>query len=185
MSNIKTTASSWDTYFMSLAYMVSMKSKDTSTRVGAVIVGQDNEIRATGYNGFPRYIKDTQSRYNDKEYKYITSNHAEENAIIQCAKIGVSSKGCAIYTPWMPCARCAKMIIQAGITKVIFDTNFPGNNIELQGNWQYSMSISKEMLDESQIEVLSFNGKITNIKGLYKEKEFDVYDNIIVDSLIK
>ena len=82
---------SWDQYFMTLAYLISMKSKDPSTRVGAVIVGVDKEIISTGYNGLPRNIDDKLNRYTDKNYKYLSSNHAEENAILHCARNGISS----------------------------------------------------------------------------------------------
>lgn len=157
---------------MSMAYMVSMKSKDPSTRVGAVVIGIDNEIRATGYNGLPRKVSDKSDRYSNKEYKYMASNHAEENAIIQCARVGVSTKGCAMYTLWVPCARCSKMIIQAGFSKVVFDQNFPGNDVKNQSNWEESIKISYEMLRESDIEIYSFSGDIIKIEGLYKSEPF-------------
>ncbi len=137
---------SWDEYFMTLAYLVSMKSKDPSTRVGAVIVGKDNEIISTGYNGLPRNVEDKIDRYVNKDYKYLSSNHAEENAILHCARNGVSSKNCSIYTPWIPCSRCAKSIIQAGISEVIYDENFPGNDVNNQNEvWKQSIEVSNEI----------------------------------------
>ena len=166
---------SWDEYFMTLAYLVSMKSKDPSTRVGAVIVGEDKEVRGTGYNGLPRGIADKLDRYEDKGYKYLSSNHAEENAILHCARIGIATKNCSIYSPWIPCARCAKIIIQAGIKEVIYDTNFPGNIENNQyENWQESIEISKELLLEANIKTRGYIGKLINIKGLYQGKEFDI-----------
>ncbi|RST72630.1 deoxycytidylate deaminase [Candidatus Aquarickettsia rohweri] len=166
---------SWDEYFMTLAYLVSMKSKDPSTRVGAVIVGKDNEIISTGYNGLPRNVEDKIDRYVNKDYKYLSSNHAEENAILNCARNGVSSKNCSIYTPWIPCSRCAKSIIQAGISEVIYDENFPGNDVNNQNEvWKQSIEVSNEILLEAKVKIRKFNGKLIKIKGLYQEEEFDL-----------
>ena len=166
---------SWDEYFMTLTYLVSMKSKDPSTRVGAVIVGKDNEIISTGYNGLPRNVKDKIDRYVNKDYKYLSSNHAEENAILHCARNGVSSKNCSIYTPWIPCSRCAKSIIQAGISEVIYDENFPGNDINNQNEvWKQSIEVSNEILLEAKVKIRKFNGKLIKIKGLYQEKQFEL-----------
>jgi dCMP deaminase len=166
---------SWDEYFMTLAYLVSMKSKDPSTRVGAVIVGKDNEIISTGYNGLPRNVKDKIDRYVNKDYKYLSSNHAEENAILHCARNGVSSKNCFIYTPWIPCSRCAKSIIQAGISEVIYDENFPGNDINNQNEvWKQSIEVSNEILLEAKVKIRKFNGKLIKIKGLYQKKQFEL-----------
>ena len=166
---------SWDEYFMTLAYLVSMKSKDPSTRVGAVIVGKDNEIISTGYNGLPRNVEDKLDRYVNKDYKYLSSNHAEENAMLHCAKNGVSSKDCSIYTPWIPCSRCAKSIIQAGIKEVIYDENFPGNDVNKQNEiWKQSIEVSNEILLEAKVKIRKFSGKLVNIKGLYQEKEFEL-----------
>lgn len=158
----------WDQYFMTLAYIISRKSKDPSTNVGSIIVGPDKEIRSTGYNGLPRKIQDKKERYINKEYKYFSANHAEENAILHCARIGVSAKGCTLYTTWIPCARCAKAIIQAGIIEVIYDNNFPGNKIENQNNWIESMKISKELLLEADIVLRGFSGKLLKVRGLYQ-----------------
>lgn len=166
---------SWDEYFMTLAYLISMKSKDPSTRVGAVIVGKDNEIISTGYNGLPRNVADKLDRYVNKDYKYLSSNHAEENAILHCARNGVSSKDCSIYTPWIPCSRCAKSIIQAGIKEVIYDENFPGNDVNKQNEvWKQSIEVSNEILLEANVKIRKFYGKLIKIKGLYQEKEFEL-----------
>lgn len=162
----------WDQYFMTMAYLVSMKSKDPSTRVGAVIIGPDKEIRSTGYNGLPRGVADRAYRYEDKAYKYEACNHAEENAILHCAMNGVSAKGCVLYTQWHPCGRCTKSIIQSGIIEVVYDDNFPGNDEKHQNNWKDSIDISKEMLDEVGIIVRPFKGKLIEIEGLYKETSF-------------
>jgi dCMP deaminase len=164
----------WDEYFMTMAYLVSMKSKDPSTRVGAVIVNVDNQIMSTGYNGFPRGIEDLEERYTNKEYKYLAINHAEENAILQCARNGISSLDCRLYVPWISCSRCAKSIIQSGINEVIYDANFPGNKQENQSDeWRQSVVISQEILMEAKVNVRIFNGNIIDIKGLYSGNIFD------------
>lgn len=162
----------WDQYFMTLAYLISMKSKDPSTRVGAVIVGPDKEIRATGYNGLPRGVIDRNYRYEDREYKLLAINHAEENAILHCALNGVSAKGCILYSQWMPCSRCTKSIIQSGIKEIVFDENFPGNHLHLAEDWQKSLEISKEMLSEAGVTLRAFNGALINIEGLFKGETF-------------
>jgi dCMP deaminase len=166
---------SWDEYYMTMAYLISMKSKDPSTRVGAVIVGPDYEVRASGYNGLPRGIADRPERYEDKEYKYMACNHAEENAILHCARIGVSTRGCSMYVPWLPCARCAKAIIQSGIKEIIYDPKFPGNHEHHQENWMRSMEISHEILVEADVAVREFHGDLINIDGLYRGKQFNPF----------
>lgn len=158
---------------MTMAYLVSMKSKDTGTRVGAVIVGPDKEIRSTGYNGLPRGIEDTEERYTNKEFKYLAGNHAEENAILNCVLIGVSARSCSIYTPWIPCARCAKAIIQSGISEVVYDVNFPGNDPEFQVPWKLEMEISREILQEANVRIKEFDGPLVKIEVLCKETKFD------------
>ncbi len=163
---------SWDQYFMTMSYLVSMKSKDPSTRVGAVIVGPDKEIRATGYNGLPRGVEDRVTRYDNRSYKYLAANHAEENAILHCARIGIAIKGCSIYVPWLPCSYCAKSIIQVGIIEVIYHSQFPGNTLENQHNWEEMIQISLEMMKEAKINIRAYNGNVLQISALYREKQF-------------
>jgi dCMP deaminase len=160
----------WDRYFITMAYLVSMKSKDPSTRVGAVIVGEGHEIRSTGFNGFPRGVRDLQERYENRDYKYYACNHAEENAILHCARIGVSAMGCTLYTQWLPCSYCAKAIIQSGISTVVYHKEFPGNSNSTR--WQNSMNISNEMMLEAGIAIRVFSGKILQIDGLYNNNIF-------------
>lgn len=107
----------WDHRFLELANHIAKWSKDPSTQVGCVIVGPDREIRATGYNGLPRGIADDH-RLEDRELKYPIICHAEENAIMNAARVGVPLKGCTLYVNFYPCSRCARSIIQAGIVRV-------------------------------------------------------------------
>ncbi len=166
----------WDNYFMTMAYLVSMKSKDPSTRVGAVIVGPDKEIRSTGYNGLPRGVTDKRERYENKDFKYLAGNHAEENAILNCVLMGVSARGCSLYTPWIPCAKCSKSIIQTGIREVIYDVNFPGNDPEYQDSWKDSMAIAHEILNEAGVLVRDFSGELIRIRGLCKGRSFPLQE---------
>ncbi len=114
-------SSTWDQRFMLLAHEIAHWSKESGRRVGAVIVGPDREIRSTGFNGFPRGVRDDIPERHSRETgaKYLWSSHAERNAIYNAARIGVSVKGCVMYVPWYPCVECAKAIIQSGISEVV------------------------------------------------------------------
>ena len=105
----------WDQRFLKLAEHISGWSKDPSTKVGCVVVGEDREIRSTGFNGFPRGIADDSDRLSDRDKKYPLICHAEENAIMHAARIGLSLKGCTAYVTWPPCTRCARSLIQAAV----------------------------------------------------------------------
>jgi dCMP deaminase len=109
----------WDEYFMDIARFVATRSKDRSRKVGCVIIGPGKEIRATGYNGFPRGVDDNIEERHQRPAKYRWTEHAERNAIYNAARSGVSMLGCVIYLPWYPCMDCARAIVQSGITTVI------------------------------------------------------------------
>ena len=114
---------SWDEYFMGIALLSSMRSKDPSTQVGACIVSDDNKIMSVGYNGFPRGCSDDEypwersgDKSNDTKYPFVC--HAELNAILNSG--GHNLSGSRIYVALFPCNECAKAIIQAGIKEVIY-----------------------------------------------------------------
>ncbi len=114
---------SWDEYFMGVALLSSMRSKDPNTQVGACIVNDDNRIVSVGYNGFPRGCSDEsfpweRSGENPNDTKYPFVCHAELNAILNSNGIGL--KNTRIYVALFPCNECAKSIIQAGIKEVIY-----------------------------------------------------------------
>lgn len=157
---------------MTMCYLIATKSKDPSTKVGALIVGGDNEIRSSGYNGLPRGLEDSFERY-QKPLKLKLINHAEENAILHCSRIGISSKNCTIYTPWIPCSLCAKSIIQAGIVRVVYHKEWPGNN-SATSDWNESIALSKLMFNEANIELVEYSGPLTKIEGLYNSEEFQL-----------
>ena len=109
----------WDARFMGLARFVGSWSKDRSTKVGCVIVGPSNELRAVGYNGFVRGMDDDDDDKHLRPAKYSWTEHAERNAIYHAAMTGVALNGCRIYLPWFPCMDCARAIVQSGIRELI------------------------------------------------------------------
>ena len=121
----------WDSRWMALAQLVATWSKDRGRKVGAVIVGPDNEVRSTGFNGIPRGVNDDVEERHDAVTgeKYLWVSHAERNAIYNAALLGVSTKHCTIYVPWYPCIECAKAIVQAGIAKMVcFEPDLADSN---------------------------------------------------------
>ncbi|CAA7614607.1 Uncharacterized deaminase in luxG 3'region [Candidatus Terasakiella magnetica] len=123
---------SWPEYFMGFARHAASKSKDPSTQVGAVAVGPDGEIRATGYNGLPRGVEDRPERM-ERPAKYLWTSHAEENLVAHAARVGVSLKGCTVYVTHYPCSRCARSLIQAGVSKIAVGdgtTSMPAEEFE-------------------------------------------------------
>lgn len=110
----------WDEYFMSVAVLASMRSKDPSTQVGACIVGDGNKILSVGYNGFPHGCSDDEYPWDregdDTKYPYVV--HAELNAILNSG--GRDLHGARLYVALFPCNECAKAIIQSGIKEVIY-----------------------------------------------------------------
>tara|TARA_Y100000758_G_C15956595_1_gene387962 strand:- start:381 stop:812 length:432 start_codon:yes stop_codon:yes gene_type:complete len=138
----------WDLRFLKLAEHISNWSKDPSTKVGCIIVGEDREIRSTGFNGFPRGIEDSEERLNDRTQKYPLICHAEENAIMHAARIGISLKGCIAYVTWPPCNRCTRSLIQAGIKEIVIP-----NEVKIPDRWNDEFDLSMTMLNEANIEV--------------------------------
>lgn len=117
---------SWDEYFMGVAILSGFRSKDPGTQVGACIVSEDNKILSMGYNGFPRGCTDDdfpwfRENSDDLETKYPYVVHSELNAILNYR--GGSLEGSKLYVSLFPCNECAKAIIQAGISTVIYDSD--------------------------------------------------------------
>lgn len=113
---------SWDNYFMGVAKLSGLRSKDPNTQVGACIVNKDNRIVGIGYNGFPKGCEDDEFPWGTSEdfleCKYAYVVHAELNAILNA---NCSLKDCIIYVSHFPCNECAKAIIQSGITEVVYE----------------------------------------------------------------
>lgn len=110
---------SWDEYYLSICKIVATRSKDPNTQIGCVIVGPAHEIRSTGYNSFPRGIRDDIPERVVRPAKYLWIEHAERNAICNAARAGTATEGCTIYVEIMPCMDCARAIVQAGIVEVV------------------------------------------------------------------
>jgi len=112
----------WDEYFMGIALLSAQRSKDPNTQVGACIVDANNKIVGIGYNGFPRGCNDDElpwareaKNLNDTKYPYVV--HAEVNAVLNSTK---KLDGAHLYAALFPCNECAKIIIQSGITEVVY-----------------------------------------------------------------
>ena len=141
---------SWDEYFMGVALLSGMRSKDPNTQVGACIVSEDNKILSMGYNGFPIGCSDDDFPWNREgdplENKYFYTTHSELNAILNYR--GGSLEGAKLYVTLFPCNECAKAIIQAGIKTICYDSD------------KYAMTpstiASKRMLDAAGIKYYKY-----------------------------
>jgi len=141
--------SKWDIRFLRLAREVATWSKDRSTQVGAVIIGEDRTPGPYGYNGFPRYIDDEREDRHARPSKYDWTEHAERNAIYNAARMGMALKGGTIYVTHIPCADCARGIIQVGIERVVADANcMEGGFAE---RWTDAAQVTREMLGEAGV----------------------------------
>lgn len=146
----------WDRHFIETALLQARMSKDPSTKVGAVIVGPDREIRATGFNGFPRGIADTVARLHDRETKLRLVVHAEMNAVLNAARIGTPLLGCTLYLAatddsglvWggSPCTRCCVELLQAGI-KAIVSSPFK----DIPSTWSDDVAFARTILNEAGV----------------------------------
>lgn len=146
----------WDQHFLNLAVMHAQMSKDPSTKVGAVIVGDDREILSTGFNGFPRGIEDSPARLNDRDMKLKLVVHAEMNAILNAARYGVRLKGRTLYLAatdstgliWggPPCYRCCVEVIQSGITEIV---SRPDKAVP--SKWHEDLKLARQILAEARI----------------------------------
>lgn len=141
----------WDEYFMQVAEVVSRRSTCLRRSIGAVIV-RDKRILTTGYNGAPSglahctdigCLREKLGVPSGERTEICRGLHAEQNAIIQAAKYGISVEGSTIYSTTEPCSLCAKMLINAGITRVVYDVPYPDN-------------LSRELFKESGLAVEHF-----------------------------
>ncbi|MBQ9273321.1 MAG: dCMP deaminase family protein [Succinivibrio sp.] len=141
----------WISRYFKIAEQVSLWSKDPSSKVGAIIVGDKGQIISQGYNGFPRGVKDNEERYAQRELKYKLVVHAEMNAILNALYNGSSVAGATLYVHFLPvCQECAKAIIQAGIARVYIDTN-------ISERWEESWQITKTMFTEARVECFYYD----------------------------
>ena len=139
-------AARWDHRFLELSDTIAKWSKDPSRGVGAVIVSPARQIVATGFNGLPRGIEDRPERL-ERPVKYDLIVHAEMNAIVQCARNGVTPVGGTIYTSFAPCVHCTLSVIQSGIVRVVTYRAAEGDE-----HWLENFRKSRELLAESGVE---------------------------------
>ncbi|WP_158768339.1 dCMP deaminase family protein [Paraglaciecola sp. L1A13] len=148
MSLIHSKLTSWDQRYFELAQVVGSWSKDRSTKIGCVIVGPHNEIRSTGFNGFPRDADDDLDERHSRPAKYKWTEHAERNAIYNAARAGISLDGCRMYLPWFPCMDCARAIVQSGISELIAFSP----NLEDQ-KWGEDFRFALDLFEECSVNV--------------------------------
>jgi dCMP deaminase len=143
----------WDTYFMKIAEDVSTRAICVKRKVGAVVV-KGNQILATGYNGAPKGSKHCTEETclrkkmnvpSGERHELCRGLHAEQNAIIQAAVHGVSIQGGTMYCTYQPCVICVKMIINAGIARLVYSGGYPDE-------------LAKQMLKESKLKVDRYEG---------------------------
>lgn len=150
---------SWDEYFMGLAHLSALRSKDPSTQVGAAIVDENHRVVSVGYNGFPSGVSDADFPWQRVggvlESKYAFVVHAELNAILNSQR---SVRGCTIYVSLFPCNECAKAIIQSGIKKIVYESDkYNGTDTNIA---------SKRMLKVAGVELV----RISNTISLHVDK---------------
>lgn len=167
--HIETRNGNWDDMFMTMAYLVAMRSKDESTHIGAVVVGLDNEVRSTGYNSFVRGLNDDVEERQKRPEKYYWFEHAERNAIYNATLMGVSLKNCKMYINGIPCCDCARAIIQAGITEVIVDKAWNSDNYSSKWNEEASRTI--QMFNETGVKLREWDGNMIDIRK-FRNGEF-------------
>jgi dCMP deaminase len=141
-----TEGASWDVRLLDLAADVAEMSKDPSTRVGALVVDDLNNVRILGFNGFPREMVDD-DRLHDRELKYKLVVHAEMNALCTAARVGMPLDGCRLYVTFPPCSNCAKHIVQMGIGIVVFPDR------EIPERWQDDVTLSMAIFKECGVYV--------------------------------
>ena len=141
----------WDQYFIDITHLVATRSTCLRRQVGALLV-KDRNILATGYNGTPSGVRHCEETGCLRERLKVPSGerhelcrglHAEQNAIIQAARHGVNIDGSTLYCTTMPCIICTKMLINAGIQRIVYDEG-------------YADELAREMVEESGIEVVRF-----------------------------
>lgn len=137
----------WNQRYLKLAYEVGQWSKDPSKKIGAIAVGAKGQVLAQGYNGFPRGIRHSQKRLNDRELKYKYVVHAEMNLIYNASYNGTSLDGSTVYVTGLPvCSECAKGLIQVGVKQVIMP-----KQDDIPEKWQESFKLTMELFQEAGV----------------------------------
>ena len=153
----------WDDYFIKMCDLIASKSKDLSTKVGAVIVGPYHEVRATGFNGLPRGVNENSNRL-ERPSKYLWTEHAERNCIYSAARMGTLIDKCTIYINSLPpCSACARAIIQAGIAEVVCEYHQP-----IPKRWEQDCNVARCMLEEANV-IIRYIDRAIDVNYLEKQ----------------
>lgn len=148
---------SWDVLFILQAALVATKSKDRSTKVGAIAVHPKTHVMlSSGYNGFPRGVDDNNPAYHERPLKYEITEHAERNMCYNAARHGISLEGSWVYMNFspVPCSDCARALIQSGITTIVGpDIAYPGKGQAIID----SLATSRRMLSEAGVRLVTVN----------------------------
>lgn len=139
----------WDERFLDVAKLVSQWSKDSGTRIGAVLV-HERRILATGYNGIPAGIANDLVLHVDRSVKLAYTIHAEINALLNAAKYGISTNGTTIYVTADPCVDCCKALIQAGIKRIVVPQKL---DFEFDKRWKGNLELARTLLSEVGMRV--------------------------------
>lgn len=163
----------WDEYFMRHAYLASSKSKDSRTKIGAVLV-RDKHVISEGYNGLPIGVCDCDPARYERPEKYFWFEHAERNSVFVCARYGTRTEGAVMFTQGVPCADCTRAVIQAGIKEVVVHKQWEEYETKFYWEkWIDSCKRSNVMLEEAGVSVRRFDG-VLGVKSMLDGKVVDV-----------
>lgn len=164
---------SWDELFMRHVYLIASKSKDTRTKIGAILV-RDKRVISEGYNGMPMGVCDCKPERFERPEKYFWFEHAERNSVYTCARYGIATEKTVMFTQGVPCADCARAVIQGGISEVVVHKQWQHFEKEFYWEkWLDSTKRSTAMLEEAGIPVRVYDG-ILGVKGYLDGKEISV-----------
>lgn len=162
---------SWDELFMRHAYLISSKSKDSRTRIGAVLV-RGQRVISEGYNGMARGVNDNVAARYERPEKYFWFEHAERNSIYGCALHGIATGGSILYTQGIPCADCARGVIQAGIREIVIHRQWD-SMMRQRAGWKESHDVSANMLQEAGVGLRDFD-LVLHVQSMMDGKIVDV-----------
>lgn len=170
---------SWDTLYMSMCYLLAYKSEDDSTKVGAVLATKDHSPVAYGFNGLPRGLT-LEPQHLERPGKYYYFEHAERNAVYNASRAGVDAQlAHTLYITWLPCAPCARAVIQGtGVKEIVVHRQGQDAYMSAIGtrhdNWADSNTAACEMFDARGIDVRWYEGPIiAGLQGFFSGKLFD------------
>lgn len=143
-------------WYFKIARTIAEASCDKSTKVGCIVVGPDKEIRAQGYNGFPRGVDDEDPKWHQRPAKYDYVIHAEANAVANAARTGANLKGCTAYVTAPPCCDCAGLLINAGISKVVWPAIYNDGltSQTMDDRWKEKFQRALDLFSAARVETI-------------------------------